>query len=194
VVCSRRVKSGVGRSILKALYNQGLASFKGEVGDHLRWEKERAMRLKVGVKVVLLLGALVLTALPTGGVSQTRAVLPNPVLSFIGPEYYETGGKQWTRYRYEVVNADAYPNELFAAAPALPPCGNNTKAARTWVDLYDGAGKRLYGFCALGSPSDLGKIWFALERDALPPSWIYVELNDRQTSTKYKSNLAETVQ
>jgi len=26
----------------------------------------------------------------------------------------------------------------------------------------------------------------------VPPSWVYIELNDRQTNTKYKSNLAET--
>ena len=105
-----------------------------------------------------------------------------------------TGGKQWVRYKYAVENFAAYPNELFAAAPALPPCGNNTKAARTWADLYDQSGKRLNGFCALGKSSDLNSIWFALEEGDLPPSWVYLELNDRQTNTKYKSNLAETTQ
>jgi hypothetical protein len=74
----------------------------------------------------------------------------------------------------------------------LPACGQNTKAARTWVDLYDMSGKRLNGFCALGKPGDLEKIWFALETGAVPPSWIYIELNDRKTNTKYKSNLSDT--
>ena len=74
----------------------------------------------------------------------------------------------------------------------MPPCGTNTKSARTWVDIYDQSGKRLYGFCALTKNDDLGKLWFALERNALPPSWIYIELNDRKTNTKYKSNLADT--
>ena len=74
----------------------------------------------------------------------------------------------------------------------LPPCGNNTKAARTWVDFYDQSGKRLNGFCALSKPADLGSIWFALEAGTVPPSWVYIELNDRQTNTKYKSNLADT--
>jgi hypothetical protein len=32
-----------------------------------------------------------------------------------------------------------------------------------------------------------------MEEGVLPPSWVYVEINDRQTNTKYKSNLAETV-
>jgi len=137
---------------------------------------------------------LVLTALTSDRVSSMQAALPNPVVVFMGSEFYEAGGKSFTRYRYAVENFQAYPTELFAAAPKLPPCGSNTNASRTWVDLYDQHGKRLYGFCALGSPTDLGKLWFALETDALPPSWIYIELTDRQTNTKYKSSLVDTVE
>jgi hypothetical protein len=118
--------------------------------------------------------------------------LPNPILVFTGQEYTVVGGKEITRYTYDVFNKDAYPADFFAASPNLPPCGANTKAARTWVDIYDQNGKRLNGFCALEKPSDLGQIWFGLDRDAVPPSWIYIELTDRQTNTKYKSNLADT--
>ena len=118
--------------------------------------------------------------------------LPNPVLSFMGMENYEANGRQWTRYWYEVANRADYPNELFAAAPELPPCGTNTQASRTWVDFFTQSGKRLQGFCALGSSNELSQLWFALERDAVPPSWIYIELTDRQTNTKYKSMLVET--
>ena len=118
--------------------------------------------------------------------------LPNPVLYLMGTEAFEQGGKQFIRYKYDVDNKAAYPAELFAAAPALPPCGANTKSSRTWVDIYDQRGKRLYGFCALSKPDDLNKLWFALEEDVIPPSWVYIEMNDRQTNTKYKSNLAET--
>jgi hypothetical protein len=132
--------------------------------------------------------------LAADSVSTASPPLPNPVLIFTGVEYYEVSGKKWTRYRYSVFNLTEYPNDLFAAAPDLPPCGKNTNAARTWVDFYEASGKRLYGFCALGNREDLGKLWFALERDALPPSWIYIEMNDRKTATKYKSNLAETTQ
>lgn len=126
-------------------------------------------------------------------VSSNQVRLPNPAIFYIGAEYFETGGKSFIRYRYNVDNFAAYPADMFAPAPTLPPCGANTNAARTWVDIYDQTGKRLNGFCALGTPSDLNKIWFALEQDVVPPSWIYIELTDRQTGTKYKSNLADTV-
>ncbi len=119
-------------------------------------------------------------------------VLANPVLYFLGSEPLEQSGKQYIRYNFDVLNKDIYPNDMFAAAPALAPCGTNTKAARTWVEIYDQSGKRLNGFCALGNSSDLGKIWFSLAADSVPPSWVYIELNDRKTSTKYKSNLADT--
>ncbi len=117
---------------------------------------------------------------------------PNPVLFFIGPEFFSTAGKNFIRYRYNVDNFSAYPNDMFAPAPALPPCGLNTNSARTWVDIFDSRGKRLYGFCALGKASDLNSIWFALEDGVIPPSYIYIEMTDRQTNTKFKSNLADT--
>ena len=119
--------------------------------------------------------------------------LPNPVLVFSGQEPFSQGGKQFTRYNYFVFNDTSYPDAMFAAAPALPPCGVNKNSSRTWVDIFDQRGKRLQGFCAFGRGRDLGGIWFSLESGEVPPSWIYIELNDRQTGTKYKSNLAETV-
>lgn len=151
------------------------------------------MKLTALQKAGALLALLTLFMLATENVSLAQRPLPNPVLVFAGQEQYQTGGKQWIRYKYVVDNFNAYPNELFAAAPELPPCGTNTKASRTWVDLYDDRGKRLYGFCALKDHNGLKEIWFALEQDVVPPSWVYIELNDRKTNTKYKSNLAETV-
>jgi len=142
-------------------------------------------------KSLLLFPLLVVVMLATQSVA-SAPVLPNPVLYLTGTEFFSTGGKQFVRYNYDVLNKDAYPAEMFAAAPALPPCGANTKASRTWVDILDQRGKRLYGFCALGKPSDLSRIWFALEVDVIPPSYVYIEMNDRQTNTKYKSNLADT--
>ena len=124
----------------------------------------------------------------------SQGALPNPVLYFIGAESVTSNGKSMVRYHFDIENKYAYPLERFAAAPNLPPCGENTKASRTWVDIYDQRGKRLNGFCALAKPGDLHGIWFALPADETPPSWVYIELNDRQTNTKYKSNLAETTQ
>lgn len=118
--------------------------------------------------------------------------LPNPVLYLKTQEYFQTGSKGFVRYRFGVMNSAEYPAEMFAAAPNLPPCGQNAKASRTWVDFYDQQGKRLYGFCALSKPDDLDTIWFAMEEGVVPPSYVYIELTDRATNTKYKSNLADT--
>jgi hypothetical protein len=152
------------------------------------------MRLRIGKKVAALAASLILMTLATSSVSTAMPPLPNPVLVFAGAEFYEANGKHWTRYKYRIDNLAEYPNELFAPAPDLPPCGKNTKASRTWVDIYEQNGKRLYGFCALGNRDGLGQLWFALESDVIPPSWIYLEMNDRKTNTKYKSNLAETTE
>ena len=147
--------------------------------------------MKIFTRRTLLTVVSFILVLTTQGVA-SAPVLPNPILYFLGPEYVEISGKQMIRYRYDVENKNAYPDEHFAQSPDLPPCGQNTKAARTWVDLYDSTGKRLQGFCALGKSADLSKIWFALEVDKVPPSYIYIEMNDRKTNTKYKSNLADT--
>ncbi|HEY2975115.1 MAG TPA: hypothetical protein VGJ48_21545 [Pyrinomonadaceae bacterium] len=149
--------------------------------------------------ITMLLASLILMILASDGISHATSVtpnpppiLPNPVLYLTGTEFYSTGGRDWIRYRYDVLNKADYPDALFAPAPALPPCGVNANSSRTWVDFFDSRGKRLYGFCALGKSADLGAIWFAIEDGAVPPSYVYIELNDRQTNTKYKSNLADT--
>ena len=144
--------------------------------------------------VSLLLGLLLITLATKSVATAPQPVLPNPVLYMTTSEPYQTGGKEFMRFRFDVLNKDAYPAELFAAAPDLPPCGANTKSSRTWVDIFDQRGKRLYGFCALSSPADLNGIWFALESSEVPPSYVYIEMNDRKTNTKYKSNLADTTQ
>jgi hypothetical protein len=139
--------------------------------------------------LLTILACLVTIAMQT---TVAAPALPNPVLVLIGSESVESGGKRMIRYYFDVHNKDEYPADMFAAAPTLPPCGTNTKASRTWVDIYSQNGKKLNTFCALGKPADLSRIWFALSENEVPPSWVYIELNDRKTNTKYKSNLAET--
>jgi hypothetical protein len=143
-------------------------------------------------KVAALMAVVFLTVTILATLATAQAPMATPVLVLQGQEPFQAGGKQWMRYRYFVANAEAYPDALFAASPNLPPCGNNTKAARTWVDFFDKAGKRLNGFCALGSHNDLNGIWFALDPDVIPPSYVHIEMNDRQTNTKVKSNDADT--
>jgi len=138
--------------------------------------------------ICLVLAASV-SAFPT---ARARLVLPNPVLVFTGSEPFATAGKSFIRYHYDVFNRESYPADMFAPSPQLPPCGKNTRSSRTWVDIYDQNGKRLYGFCALGNSNDLNAVFFALEDGVIPPSWVYIEMNDRQANVKYKSNLAET--
>lgn len=145
----------------------------------------------VRMKAFLFASAMIAFVIAAQGSASAQA-LPNPVLYLTGTEPFQSSGKSLIRYRYDVFNKSAYPAEMFAAAPNLPPCGLNTKASRTWIDFYDQSGKRLNGFCALLKPSDLNGIWFALEEGVVPPSYVYIELNDRQTNTKYKSNLADT--
>jgi len=140
----------------------------------------------------LLLLVIVTCCVGVSGSTGSVTALPNPVLYLVGTEVFQSNGKTFVRYKYDVFNKDAYPADMFAASPNLPPCGNNTKASRTWIDFYDQAGKRLYGFCALGKPADLNGIYFAVEETVIPPSWVYIEMKDRQTNTTYKSNLADT--
>jgi hypothetical protein len=138
-----------------------------------------------------LAAALVLTM--SVGLGVAHANPPNPILYLTHMEPYTINGTTFMRYNYDVFNKDQYPAAMFAAAPALPPCGNNHNSSRTWVDFFDQAGHRLYGFCALGTPNNLGSIWFALPVDQVPPSYVYIKILDRQTNTTYTSNLADTV-
>lgn len=154
--------------------------------------------MRVTRRILMLLSTMLLiTAASNSALRPVTATalpppLPNPVLYLTSTEFYTANGKDWIRYSYDVLNKDDYPAAMFAAAPGLPPCGLNTKSSRTWVDFFDSRGKRLYGFCALGKPGDLNGIWFAMEDGVVPPSYVYIEMNDRQTNTKYKSNLADT--
>ena len=118
-----------------------------------------------------------------------RIATLTPKLIFKGAESYTANGKQWIRYKLAIANKAIFPAELFTPAPDLPPCGLNTNASRTWVDIFDTAtNQRLYGFCSLSSPQDLDSLWFAVERGTSPPRQVYVVLTDRRTNTTYRSN------
>jgi hypothetical protein len=149
------------------------------------------MKTITRAKTAVLLLCLLFVTLVTKS-SAAPPPVPNPVLYLMVQEVYEIGGKSFTRYKYDVLNKESFPAAMFAAAPSLPPCGRNTNSSRTWIDFYDSRGKRLYGFCALSKPDDLTGIYFSLESDVIPPSYVYIEMTDRQTNTKYKSNLADT--
>ena len=137
--------------------------------------------------------SLLIAAALFAGSATPAAAEPNPILYLTGTEFYTVNGQNFIRYRYDVLNKDQYPAAMFAPAPALPPCGNNHNASRSWVDFFNArTNARIYGFCALGTPTNLSQIWFALPEGQVPPSYVYIKITDRQTNTVYQSNLADT--
>lgn len=115
--------------------------------------------------------------------------LPDPILTFSGTEEYTTSAGTFVRYSIPVKNWEDYPDALFVASPDLPPCGLNTNASRSWVNIYNGNGNRIYGFCALGDNANLQNIWFAIPKGTEPPVSVYIIINDRKCEAEYKSNL-----
>ncbi|MBA3581488.1 MAG: cadherin domain-containing protein [Gammaproteobacteria bacterium] len=137
--------------------------------------------------------ALNASATITVNLNDVAEGIPNPIIAFVNPVPFETYtdafGGLYDRYRFEVTNRSAYPSNFFDAAPALPACGLNTNAARTWVHIYRAADNSyIYGFCALGTPNNLGQLWFAVPAGTTPPAAFYIKLIDRQTSIEYTSN------
>ena len=141
--------------------------------------------------VLFALAALAVVA--SAGMRRAAAqALPTPQLKFGGTEDYEANGKRWTKYNLPLLNRSAYAQELFAPAPELPPCGLNKNSARTWVDIYNRRTRsKIYGFCALTGPKDLGYLWFAVERGAAPPESVYVVITDRRAKVRVTSNVVE---
>lgn len=90
-------------------------------------------------------------------------------------------------FQFNVTNSTSFPDELFASAPDLAPCGATAGASRTWVDIYDGNGNRLYGFCTLHQAADLNGIWLQVPI-AQWPSAVYITLTDRRCNIVYTSN------
>lgn len=124
-----------------------------------------------------------------GGTAEGVGELPLPILATNGTENYTTSAGTFKRYQLKVENKIEYPADLFAAAPNLPPCGLNTNSSRTWVNIYNASNDQyIYGFCALGTPENLDSIWFAVQDSNIPPSAVYITLEDRQNNRIYRSN------
>jgi hypothetical protein len=115
--------------------------------------------------------------------------LPQPKLKFKGKEVSQNNGQTWIRYNLRVKNHDLFPDSLFQPSPNLPACGANGNSSRTWVDIFDSSnGKRLYGFCSLGSAASLENLWFAVKDGAEPPSCVHIVMTDRKLNKVYQSN------
>ena len=119
--------------------------------------------------------------------------LPSPDLIVTGREDYSIDGQEYTWYWLSVTNWDEFPDELFEAAPDLPPCGQNPEAARTWVDIYEEDDTYRYGFCGWGMTNEfLQNLCFYVPKEETPPAYVYITLWDRRCDITYTSNLAGT--
>jgi hypothetical protein len=122
---------------------------------------------------------------PAGPRARCPREIATPVLAYRDADV----GKDETRYRLEVANRKDYPDDLFVAEPALDRCGSET-ASRTRITILDLQGKTLREVCDLHKAADLGKLWFALPRDAKPPDFVYAVLEDRRCDVKRTSRNA----
>ena len=109
--------------------------------------------------------------------------IPSPIVQFSRVEKIQASS--YSRYWIAFLNHTAYPDSLFVKAPHLPPCGWNTKASRTWINIHNGAdNSSFYTFCALDTmPSE---VWFAARPGAVES--VYIVLNDRECNASYTSN------
>lgn len=112
-----------------------------------------------------------------------------PELFFLGTEVYEAGGTQYEMYKLQISNWAIFSDDLFDSAPDLLPCGQNTNASRTWVEIRDADNEQyIYGFCAFQSAQNLESLWFAVKVGEQPPNVVYVNLVDRRENITYRSN------
>lgn len=111
-----------------------------------------------------------------------------PILHFTKKEASVVRGRRFTRIYLSIRNWDSFPNGLFRKSPELPPCGQNRNASRTWLNIYNPEGQRLYGYCGFSSNENLQNFSFAIRAGQAIPSACYVELIDRKLNKKYISN------
>ena len=137
--------------------------------------------ISISIFVVMLLAGC--SALELGLEVACFPNLPSPKIVVTGAEPYDDKN---SRYHLDVLNYSEFPDKLFAISPNLAAC-----ASRTWVSIFDGDGKKMYGFCALKSAQDLNDIWVGASTQS-PPSHVYIVLDDRKCGIKYRSNLAST--
>lgn len=132
---------------------------------------------------------LIAFLLVTGTAVETLAQdLPKPQLRFVGTSDGVNNGVAVRGYEFEVVNREEFDNELFIPSPALPPCGSNANASRTWVNVFNEKGTRLYGVCVINSNAELASLRFLVEAARPQPQKIYIELLDRFEMRFVRSN------
>jgi len=107
--------------------------------------------------------------------------LPKPKLGFVRVSETVNNGVAVKMYEVEVENRDKFDNDLFVPSPALPPCGRNADASRTWLNIYDGDGTRIYGWCAIKFSNELASLKFNIQSAKPQPKTVFIEFIDRST-------------
>ena len=100
-----------------------------------------------------------------------------------------TSDATFNRYWFGVTNRANFANPLFAASPALPPCGLNTSASRTWLTIFLGNGTRVYGYCALSNNTQLARLQFFVKKTSPQPKSFFITMTDRKCKREVKSAL-----
>ena len=143
------------------------------------------MKLKQSIAIIS--ASLAAALIPGDGASQTAA-LPNPDPLSDQSNCTAANGQSFIRYRYDVFNKEPIP----------PRCSRRRRPAALRKPIGQALrapGSTSLRLSARSGPNvrqDLGSIWFALPEGQLPPCYVYIEITDRQTNTKYRSNLADT--
>src|SRR5687767_597638 len=108
-----------------------LTAFQQRTRATLLYPLKERTTMRLLKRLSMLLAALLLTVASVGSSYQAspQAPLPNPVLYLTSTEVYTTTGQTFVRYRLDVENKSSYPDALFAAAPTLPPCGQNKNSS-----------------------------------------------------------------
>jgi hypothetical protein len=111
-----------------------------------------------------------------------------PDLTYTGKEENELDGRRFTTFWLAISNWASFPDELFYAAPDLPPCGGNAYSGRTWLHIFDGYDRYVYGYCGMGTAAGMTRFWFATPAGSSAPASVYVRLIDRACDVTYVSN------
>jgi len=128
---------------------------------------------------------LVLIALSIAAVAQSS---PKPKIRLVGVTDTVNNGYAMKMYEIEVTNRDAYSDELFFPSPALPPCGKNANSSRTWINIYNEQGVRLYGWCGINGSGELVSLKFNVPEGQPQPQKIFIDLVDRAEVRVLRSN------
>jgi hypothetical protein len=129
--------------------------------------------------------ALIVVALSITAIAQD---MPKPQLRLLGVRDHVNNGYAVRLYEVEVVNRSEISDEFFIAAPALPPCGQNTNSSRTWINLYNEKSARLYGWCSIKTNGELSSLGFMIPATDPQPKKIFIDLVDRAEGRVLRSN------